>query len=215
MCLEVDFLIARKIPMINEPLPRSFYDRNTVRVARDLLGKRLVKLENGKRIAGLISEAEAYRGEEDQGCHARSGRTPRTQVMYGPAGYAYVYFTYGNHWMLNAVCEAEGFPAAVLLRAIWPTEGIDVIKKRRGSQPRKHWTNGPGKICHALGIDASFKGVDLCTTDAGLYIEDGDPIPEDAVTSGPRVGFNNVPEPWLSMPWRYLVVPAYFGGLSE
>ena len=76
-----------------------------MQVARDLLGKRLVKIENGQRIGGLISEAEAYRGEEDQGCHAKAGRTPRTEVMYGPPGHAYVYFTYGVHWMLNAVCE--------------------------------------------------------------------------------------------------------------
>ena len=133
--------------MENTPLPRSFFKRNTVQVARDLLGKRLVKIENGMRIGGLISEAEAYRGEEDQGCHAKAGRTPRTQVMYGPPGHAYVYFTYGTHWMLNTVCEPEGFPAAVLIRAIWPTEGIDVIANRRGTQPSKLWTNGPGKLC--------------------------------------------------------------------
>lgn len=201
--------------MKGDALPHSFYNRNTVQVARELLGKRLVKVENGRRIAGFISEAEAYRGEEDQGCHAKSGRTPRTQIMYGPPGHAYVYFTYGNHWMLNVVCEAEGFPAAVLIRAIWPTEGIDVIEERRGAQPRKHWTDGPGKICQALAIDGSFKGIDLCKLDGGLYIEDGEPIPDQAVTSGPRVGFNNVPEPWLSMPWRFLVGPEYFLPLSE
>lgn len=201
--------------MENASLPRSFFNRNTVQVARDLLGKRLVKIEKGIRISGLIGEAEAYRGEEDQGCHAKAGKTPRTEVMYGPPGHAYVYFTYGNHWMLNTVCEAEGFPAAVLIRAIWPVEGVEVIAGRRGSQPRKHWTDGPGKICQALAIDGSFKGADLCAPEAVLFIEDGEPVPDQAVTSGPRVGFNNVPEPWLSMPWRFLVVPDYFGSLDR
>ena len=196
--------------MENTRLHRSFFNRNTLQVARDLLGKRLVKIENGVRIGGLIREAEAYRGEEDQGCHAKAGRTPRTQVMYGPPGHAYVYFTYGVHWMLNAVCEGEGFPAAVLIRAIWPTEGEEVIAARRGSQPRKHWTDGPAKLCQALAIDGSFNTTDLCAPEAALFIEDGKPVPDQAVTTGPRVGFNNVPEPWLSMPWRFLVAPEYF-----
>jgi DNA-3-methyladenine glycosylase len=195
-------------------LARSFFNRNTLQVARDLLGKRLVKIENGKRIGGLISEAEAYRGEEDQGCHAKAGRTPRTQVMYGPPGHAYVYFTYGNHWMLNTVCEVEGFPAAVLIRAIWPMEGMDVIAGRRSTQPRKHWTDGPGKICQALAIDGSFKGADLCRPGAALFIEDGETVPNQFVTTGPRVGFNNVPEPWLSMPWRFLAAPQYFKSIG-
>lgn len=179
-------------------------------MARNLLGKRLVKIEAGKRIGGVILEAEAYRGEEDLGCHARAGRTPRTEVMYGPPGHAYVYFTYGMHWMLNAVCEEESFPAAVLLRAILPTEGIAVIASRRSPQPQKIWTDGPAKLCQALAIDGGFNGLDLCKPDAQLFIEDADPVPDQAVTSGPRVGLNNVPEPWLSMPWRFKVVPDYF-----
>ena len=201
--------------MENNPLPRSFFANHTVQVARELLGKRLVKVEKGKRIAGLISEAEAYRGEEDQGCHAKAGCTPRTQVMYGPPGYAYVYFTYGMHWMLNAVCEAEGFPAAVLIRAIWLTEGIDVIAERRASQPRKFWTDGPAKLCKALAIDGSYNALDLCKPGANLFIENGDPVPDQAVTTSPRVGFNNVPEPWFSMPWRFLVLPEYFETLDQ
>jgi DNA-3-methyladenine glycosylase len=191
-------------------LPRSFFNRSTLQVARDLLGARLIKVEDGVRIGGLISEAEAYRGEEDLGCHAKAGRTPRTQIMYGPPGHAYVYFTYGMHWMLNFVIEGEGFPAAVLIRAIQPTEGVQVIASRRGNQPRQHWTDGPAKICQALAIDGGFNGYDLCAPDALLFVESGDPIPDQSVTTGPRVGFNNVPEPWLSIPWRFRVVPGYF-----
>jgi len=198
----------------NTPLRRIFYNRNTLQVTRDLLGKRLVKIEDGKRIAGLIVEAEAYRGEEDQGCHAKAGRTPRTEVMYGSPGHAYVYFTYGQHWMLNTVCEQEGFPAAVLIRAILPTEGIQVIASRRGAQPRRFWTDGPAKLCQALAIDRSFNTADLCAPDAILFIEEAESVPDQAVTTGPRVGFNNVPEPWLSMPWRYRVVPEYFESKS-
>jgi DNA-3-methyladenine glycosylase len=188
------------------PLPRSFYDRSTLNVARELLGARLVRMENGVRISGVISETEAYIGEEDQGCHARSGLTARTAVMFGPPGHAYIYFTYGMHWMLNAVTEKEGYPAAVLIRAIQPVDGIDVIAKRRGKQPRPRWTDGPAKVTQALGIEKVLNGVDLCDTNGGLWIEPGISIPDTSVTIGPRVGLYTVPDPWKSKPWRFLVV---------
>jgi DNA-3-methyladenine glycosylase len=191
-------------------IPRPFFERPTQQVARDFLGARLVRIENGARIAGLIIEAEAYHGEQDLGCHAKAGLTPRTQVMYGPPGHAYVYFTYGMHWMLNFVAERQGFPAAVLIRAILPTEGVPVIASRRGSQPRKHWTDGPAKICQALGINGEFNGSDLCAPDALIFVEQGEPIADQIVTTGPRVGLNTVPEPWKSKPWRYRVEPGYF-----
>ena len=113
------------------PLPREFYNRPTLTVARELIGTRLVRISEGSMLVGLITETEAYIGETDLACHAKAGRTPRTRVMYGPPGYAYVYFTYGNHWMLNAVTEQEGFPAAVLIRAIQPIEGMEVMSARR------------------------------------------------------------------------------------
>jgi DNA-3-methyladenine glycosylase len=112
-------------------LPDSFYQQDVTLVARQLLGKRLVRLMDGTRISGIIVEAEAYRGEEDLACHARSGMTQRNAVMYGREGRAYVYFTYGMHWMLNAVCGPEGFPSAVLIRAIKPMEGLETIASRR------------------------------------------------------------------------------------
>ncbi len=184
-------------------LLRDFFARPTLEVARELLGARLVHLDNGQRLAGWISEVEAYIGESDLGCHARAGRTPRTQVMYGPPGHAYVYFTYGMHWCLNFVTEAEGFPAAVLLRAIQPCEGVEIIAARRSPQPSTHWTDGPGKVCQALGIDRRHNGLDLCSPDSELFIEFGPPISLENVTIGPRVGLNSVPEPWRSMPWRF------------
>jgi DNA-3-methyladenine glycosylase len=185
-------------------LERAFFNRNTLQVARELLGTRLVRLENGARTAGIIVETEAYRGEEDLGCHAHVGYTPRTRVLYGPPGHAYVYFTYGNYWMLNFVAEQQGFPAAILIRGILPTEGLDRISARRAGRPRKQWTDGPGKICIALAINKAQNEADLCTPESELFVEYGFEIPDSAVTNGPRVGLNNVPEPWKSIPWRFL-----------
>ena len=189
----------------NQILPCAFYNRPTLAVARELLGATLVRMEDNVRVAGMIVETEAYLGESDLACHAKAGKTPRTQIMYGEAGRAYVYFTYGMHWMLNAVTEAEGFPAAVLIRAIRPTEGLEIIASRRGKQPQAKWTDGPAKLAQALAIDKSFNGVDLCSQDSGLWIEAGKTILDQNVTIGARVGLTNVPEPWKSKPWRFLV----------
>ncbi len=187
-------------------LPRWFFARHTVEVARQLLGMRLVRIWHGQRLSGVIVETEAYRGEEDLGCHARAGLTARTRVMYGQPGHAYVYFTYGMHWMLNFVTEEDGFPAAVLLRAIMPLEGIETIAARRKGKPERLWTNGPAKVCQALAIDGSCNGLDLCLPQAELFLEWGKPIPDGRVTIGPRVGLNNVPEPWKSIPWRFVAL---------
>ena len=182
-------------------LPRDFYDRPTLTVARELIGARLVRLLDGFQLVGLITETEAYISEKDLACHARAGRTPRTKVMFGEPGHAYVYFTYGNHWMLNAVTEKEGFPAAVLIRAIQPMDGVDIMMERRQGRD----TFGPGKLCQAMGIGKGENGVDLTTSASGLWIEAGLKVPKSLVTKGPRVGLNNTPEPWFSKPWRFLV----------
>src|SRR5574341_2605831 len=147
------------------PLPRSFYDRPTLTVARELIGARLVRILNGRELVGLITEAEAYIGEEDLGCHAKAGRTPRTAIMYGPPGHAYVYFTYGNHWMLNVVTEREDFPAAVLIRAIQPIQGAEVMSKRRSGGD----TRGPGKLTQALGIAHDENSLDLTKRRSRLW----------------------------------------------
>lgn len=184
-------------------LPQSFFARPTLEVARGLLGMRLVRSLNGARLSGWIVETEAYIGETDLACHARAGKTPRTAVMYGPPGRAYIYFTYGMHWLLNAVTEAEGFPAAVLLRAIQPVEGLEEMALRRAGVPPARWTDGPGKLCRALALDGQQNGLNLCDPSGELFIETGPGVPDIEVLVGPRVGIQSTPEPWRSMPWRF------------
>src|SRR5512134_4014448 len=163
---------------------RDFYNRSTLKVARELIGTRLVRILEGQKLVGLITETEAYISQKDLACHAKAGRTPRTAVMFGEPGHAYVYFTYGNHWMLNVVTEREGFPAAVLVRAIQPMDGIEIMSARRGGRD----TFGPGKLCQAMGITKSENGVDLTGTSSRLWIEAGVKVPNSLMTKGPRVG---------------------------
>jgi DNA-3-methyladenine glycosylase len=185
---------------------QSFYARSALVVARQLLGARLVRvLPNGVRLSGRIVETEAYTGLDDLASHGHSRRTPRNAVMYGPPGRAYVYFTYGNYWLLNAVAEPEGDPAAVLIRAIEPLEGLDEMAARRPGRGPFEWTSGPGKLVLALGISGAQNNIDLTTTDAGLWIEPDTSVPDEQVRTGPRVGLNTTPEPWLSLPWRFWV----------
>lgn len=189
------------VKSLSSPISTKFYNRPTLTVARELLGARLVRILDGVKLVGLITETEAYFGEDDLASHAKAGRTIRTAPMFGPPGHAYVYFTYGNHWMLNAVTEKEGFPAAVLIRAIQPIEGIEMMMERRNGRD----TLGPGKLTQALGITKSENNVNLTEAGSGLWIETGIFVPDKSVTIGPRVGLNKTPEPWLSKPWRFLV----------
>jgi DNA-3-methyladenine glycosylase len=187
------------------PYSAVFYARPTLTVARDLLGARLVCMQNGVKLSGIILETEAYIGETDLGCHARAGKTARTRIMYGPPGRAYVYFTYGMHWMLNVVTEVEGFPAAVLIRALELESGEEVVAARRSKARRADWTNGPAKLAQAFGIDQKQNGLDLTDAMSELWIEPGVVISDANVTIGPRVGLYSVPEPWKSIAWRFLV----------
>ena len=189
---------------MSTPLPRSFYARSALAVARDLLGARLVRvLPDGQRLSGRIVETEAYTGLDDLASHGRRRRTKRNAPMYGPPGHAYIYFTYGNYWMLNIVCEAEEQPAAVLIRAIEPLEGLDAMAARRPNRPPEEWTSGPAKLVLALGIGGDLNTTDMTATAGGLWIAPGPPVPDDAVRTGPRIGLNATPEPWLSLPWRF------------
>jgi DNA-3-methyladenine glycosylase len=187
------------------PLPESFYARDTVEVARDLIGKTLVRQEGENRISGLIIETEAYRGEEDLACHCRAGRTSRTEIMYGPAGRAYVYLIYGMYWLLNIVTEEAGKPGAVLIRAIEPLEGLNIIAERRAGQARKNWTDGPGKLSRALNIEEELNGLNVTSAPGPLFITSGKTVKLDTVQAGPRVGLGSVPEPWRSKAWRFMV----------
>lgn len=185
------------------PLPRSFYERKTPDVARELLGCVLARRLDGLLLRGRIVETEAYRGEEDLACHARAGRTPRTAPLYGPPGFAYVYFTYGMHHLLNAVTEAEGKPAAVLIRAVEPLDGIEWMARARGVGAPHLLASGPARLCQAFGLDLAWNRTDLCSGD--LWIEPGIGIPDREVSTSPRIGCQNVPEPWSMIPWRYFV----------
>ena len=130
--------------------------------------------------------------------------------MWGPPGYAYVYFIYGMHWMLNVVTEEEGRPAAILIRALLPEEGIPRMMERRNSRKRAQLLNGPAKLCQAFGITQATDGTDMCDSGGNFFIEEAAQIPENAVTTGARVGLNNVPEPWKSVLWRFQVLPGSF-----
>lgn len=188
-----------------QPIQPDFYNQQTLFAARQLLGARLLRLLDGELLIGQITETEAYIGEDDKACHAKAGLTDRTKIMYGRAGMAYVYFTYGMHWMLNVVTEEAGFPAAVLIRAVKLENGFESIQSRRAGIKPGAWTNGPAKLTKALAIDGSFNGVDLTNKTNGLWIEPGIVISDANVTIGPRVGLYSVPEPWKSLPWRFLV----------
>ena len=174
------------------PLPRAFYDRDTLAVARDLLGTLLVCRSADGVAAGVIVETEAYIGETDPACHAASGLTPRNAPLYGDPGLAYVYFTYGMHCLFNAVAERRGFPAAVLVRALEPVDGEALMRRRRGrpSLPTHELCRGPGNLARALGITLADNRTDLTRAPArgaGLWIEDrGIEIAE--VAWSPRIG---------------------------
>ena len=170
-------------------LPRSFYERPTLEVAKELLGKVLVHQGNSCKISGKIVEVEAYIGENDPACHAAFGPTPRNQIMYGPGGFSYVYFIYGMYHCLNFVTEKKGSPAAVLIRALEPVEGIGMMRKNRQVGNLHQLTNGPGKLCKALAISRTQNKYDLTNSD--LYVIDSFEKAKHIISStriGIRVG---------------------------
>lgn len=154
-------------------LPRDFYARNTVKVAKDLLGKRLVRIRNKNRMEGRIVEVEAYRGSDDPASHAFRGSTPRNAPMFGEPGHAYIYFTYGNHYCLNITTQEVGTPGAVLIRAIQPLEGMHEMRRLRPNVLDSNLTNGPGKLTKALGIDKSLNELDM-TKRGELFVTEFD-----------------------------------------
>ena len=186
-------------------LPRDFYTRpNVLHVARDLLGKLLVvPNRNGKRVSGRIVEVEAYRGPQDRAAHSYGERrTRRTEPMYGVGGTAYVFFVYGMYYQFNVVTNVVDAPHAVLIRAVEPVEGIELMRKRRSSQTGHNLTNGPGKLCIALNIDRRLDGEDLLGNK--VWLEEGVKVPRSRIMSGPRIGIDYAAE-WKDKPWRFWI----------
>jgi DNA-3-methyladenine glycosylase len=187
-------------------LERAFYKRNTFTVARELLGKILVhETENG-RTSGRIVETEAYIGPEDMASHAyKNLRTRRTEVQYGPKGHAYIYFIYGMYYCLNVTSgEISEKPEAILIRAVEPIEGIEIMLNNREltEDKVKKLANGPGKLCDAMEITAKLNGHDLVKPP--LCIKDGDKISQDRIEEAKRIGVDYAGR-WKNMRWRYFI----------
>ena len=191
------------MPAEPSPLPRAFYARSAVHVARELLGCILCRRRDGEVVTGRIVETEAYVGAEDQACHARHGRTARNEVMFGPPGYAYVYFVYGVHDMLNVVCQPPGRPEAVLLRALEPVRGVERLRERRGVQRLTALLSGPGKLCQAFSVTRRDNGTDLLGPD--LWIARGALAPGEGIAQSARIGVDYAGDD-ASRPWRFYVL---------
>ena len=176
-------------------LPREFYERDTQLVAKELLGKVLIRRWRGKTMAVRITEVESYAGEDDQASHAFRGHTARTAVMYGPAGRAYVYLIYGMYHCVNVVTEQKGYPAAVLIRAARPAEALAKTKVD---------LNGPGKLCRALHITSTQNRADLTTSDKLFIADDGVAVSSRDIIAAPRIGVEYAGEHAL-LPWRYYI----------
>jgi DNA-3-methyladenine glycosylase len=199
-----------------DPLPRAFFARNPRRVARELLGKVLVREAENLRLAARIVEVEAYLGESDPAAHAAAGNTARTSVLFGPPGYAYVYFIYGNHYCLNVSCEREGKAGSVLFRALEPLVGVEAMARARNivlEAPRDihKLTSGPGRLAQAFGITrARDNGCDLTSPSSGLWIgEDGFRARRIQIT--PRIGIRKAAD----QPLRYFLAGNAFVSLER
>jgi DNA-3-methyladenine glycosylase len=169
-------------------LARSFYDKDTVDVAQDLLGKILVRKIDGNIISGIIVETEAYRYKDDPASHTYGGMTERNKAMFGQVGRAYVYFTYGMHYCVNAVARSPDYEAgAVLIRSLVPKKGVDFMSRQRKTSDVSNLTNGPAKLTRALNITKKEYGEDL-TKRSSLYVTEGVEIKKSEILSGPRIG---------------------------
>jgi DNA-3-methyladenine glycosylase len=186
-------------------LPRSFYTRSLLTVAKELLGKILVKNTDGIYYAGRIIEVEAYDGLTDEAAHSFGGKTPRNEIMFGKGGFFYVYFTYGAHFCCNVVTGTEGTGTAVLIRAVEPAEGIDMMIKNRfgreliNEKEKYNLTSGPGKVCKAFDINRKHYGEDL--TGNNIYLLDQPVISEENIVIAKRIGITRS----VDLPWRFYI----------
>ncbi|HVS08164.1 MAG TPA: DNA-3-methyladenine glycosylase [Candidatus Dormibacteraeota bacterium] len=181
-------------------LPRRFFARDPVVLARDLLGRVLFYKTPEGLLAGRIVETEAYTGDADAASHAFRGRTPRNAVMFGPAGYAYVYFTYGMHYCLNVTAELPGTAGAVLLRALEPLAGVEIMRARGDRGPEARLLSGPGKIGRAFGLTLTDDGRDFTRGPLGLAA--GSPVPDRDVARSRRIGISRA----IDLPYRFAVL---------
>ncbi len=182
-----------------EKLPREFYERDTLTVARELLGKIFVRQYRGKTLSGVIVETEAYTGASDAAAHTYRGKTKRNEVMFKTGGHLYVYFTYGMHFCANVVTEREGMGHACLLRAIEPLEGLELMKKNRGVSDVRQLTNGPAKLCQALNISRPQNGIDLLGDE--IYLLDAQVLSDLGIGVSPRIGINVA----VDLPYRFYI----------
>jgi DNA-3-methyladenine glycosylase len=186
-------------------LPRSFYRRDTVSVAKELLGKKLVRQINGKIVSGIISETEAYRYRDDPASHSFGGKTTRNKAMFEDVGRAYVYFTYGMHYCVNAVAKSDDFEAgAVLIRALIPSSGIDFMTRQRKTSIISNLTSGPAKLTQALKITKYQYGEDL-TKISKLYIVDKLDVKKSMIESRPRIGIKKA----TNKLWNFRIKPEF------
>jgi len=187
-------------------IPRSFYEKDTIDVARNLLGKILVRRINGMTISGIISETEAYRYKDDPASHSFGGMTERNKAMFGEVGRAYVYFTYGMHYCVNAVAKDKKYDAgAVLIRAIVPKDGLDFMIKQRKTDIISNLANGPAKLTQSLKITKAQYGEDL-TKISGLYVIDGINVKRSTIESRPRIGIKKA----MDNLWNFSILKNYF-----
>lgn len=188
-----------------QPLDRGLVSGDAVSAARSLLGALLVREDDEGRRVGRVVETEAYTGPQDRASHARAGRTPRTAVMFGPPGFAYVYLVYGMHHCLNVVCGADGSASAVLIRALEPVAGLERMRRGRGRTAGRdeRMTAGPARACQALGVDRTFTGHDLFTRGSLWLARPTATIADGDVIVGPRVGVDYAGPDWAGRPWRF------------
>jgi DNA-3-methyladenine glycosylase len=196
--------ISRSSRKINRLVPRPFYVHSPETVGRALLGKLVVREHDGERLSGRIVEVEAYFGTDDPAAHSFVGKTARNAVLFGPPGFAYVYFIYGMYYCLNVSCEPDGEAGGVLIRALEPVEGLATMAKLRKlpTNPKPQMlTSGPGKLCQALDITrAAHNGLDVTSSSSGLHIEDDGYRPE-SILATPRIGIRLAAE----RPARFLI----------